>query len=274
MSKTKQIIFSIISLMLVLIILFPFYWMLITSIKTPSEILTSPPVFVPRNPTFEAYFNVLTEGAMARNIFNSFLIAFPAVIITISLAVLAAYGLARFRIKGLKVFLLILLAAQLLPDISMVLPLFVIFGRIGLLDNHIAPTLANVTMQLPFVILILRPYFLKIPKTLEEAARIDGCSFMAAFLRIIVPLGLPGIITASILTFLFAWGEFVFALTFLSRNEMQPITIGIYNAIGQYGIRYNLLMASATIAIMPVILIFIFFQKYIRGGLVVGGVKE
>lgn len=272
MSKTKQVILTTFSIILVVIFLFPFYWMIITSIKIPSEILTSPPVFIPQNPTFEAFYDVLTDGEMARNITNSLMIALPAVVITISLGVLAAYGLARFHFRGLKVFLLILLAAQLLPDISMVLPLFVIFGELGLLDNHISPALANVTMQLPFVILILRPYFLKIPKTLEEAARIDGCSFMAAFLRIIVPLGLPGIITASILTFLFAWGEFVFALTFLSRNEMQPVTIGIYNAIGQYGIRYNLLMASATIAIIPVI--FIFFQKYIRGGLVVGGVKE
>jgi multiple sugar transport system permease protein len=129
-------------------------------------------------------------------------------------------------------------------------------------------------LQLPFVILILRPYFSKIPKTLEEAARIDGCSFLSALLRIIIPLALPGIITAAILTFLFTWGEFTFALTFLNRSEMQPITIGIYNTIGQYGIRYNLLMANSMIAIMPVVLIFIFFQKYIRGGLMVGGLKE
>jgi multiple sugar transport system permease protein len=163
---------------------------------------------------------------------------------------------------------------QLLPDVSLVLPLFIILGRIGLLDTFLGVILANVMQWLPFVILILRPYFLQIPKTLEEAARIDGCSFRGAMLRIIVPLALPGIISAAILTFLFSWGEFVFALTFLSKNELQPVTIGIYNAIGQYGIRYNRLMASSTFAILPVVLVFIFFQKYIRWGLMVGGLKE
>jgi multiple sugar transport system permease protein len=211
---------------------------------------------------------------MGRYLLNSFKIAFPTTVITITLGVMAAYGLARFQIKGLRIFLLVLLVSMLLPDVSLVLPLFMIFSKIGLLDKFYSVILADVMLQLPFVILILRPYFSKIPKTLEEAARIDGCSFLSALLRIIIPLALPGIITAAILTFLFTWGEFTFALTFLTRSEMQPITIGIYNTIGQYGIRYNLLMANSMIAIMPVVLIFIFFQRYIRGGLMVGGLKE
>jgi len=270
----KQIVLLVVSLVIVLIFMFPFYWMLITSIKPISEVVTSPPIFIPRNPTLDAYYTVFTKWSMGRYLLNSFIIAFPTTVITITLGVMAAYGLARFQIKGLRIFLLVLLVSMLLPDVSLVLPLFMIFSKIGLLGKFPSVILADVMLQLPFVILILRPYFSKIPKTLEEAARIDGCSFLGALLRIIIPLALPGIITATILTFLFTWGEFTFALTFLSRSEMQPITIGIYNTIGQYGIRYNLLMANSMIAIIPVVLIFIFFQRYIRGGLMVGGLKE
>lgn len=274
MRGIKQIVLLVVSLVIVLIFMFPFYWMFITSIKPVSEVVTSPPIFITRNPTLGAYYTVFTKWSMGRYLLNSFKIAFPTTVITITLGVMAAYGLARFQIKGLRIFLLVLLVSMLLPDVSLVLPLFMIFSKIGLLGKFPSVILANVMLQLPFIILILRPYFSKIPKTLEEAARIDGCSFLGALLRIIIPLALPGIITAAILTFLFTWGEFTFALTFLSRSEMQPITIGIYNTIGQYGIRYNLLMANSMIAIIPVVLIFIFFQRYIRGGLMVGGLKE
>jgi len=272
--RVKKATLSALSLVLMGALLFPFYWMLMTSIKPPSEIVTSPPILVTRHPTLSAYVDVLTKLSMGRYLRNSFFIAISAMSITVVLGVMAGYGLARFKIKGLKAFLLILLVSQLLPDVSLVLPLFIILGRIGLLDTFLGVILANVMQWLPFVILILRPYFLQIPKTLEEAARIDGCSFRGAMLRIIVPLALPGIVSAAILTFLFSWGEFVFALTFLSKNELQPVTIGIYNAIGQYGIRYNRLMASSTFAILPVVLVFIFFQRYIRWGLMVGGLKE
>jgi multiple sugar transport system permease protein len=256
------------------LLLFPFYWMLMTSIKPPSEVMSSPPVWVTRQPTLKAYAEVLTKLSIGRYLRNSLLIAFSAMSLTVVLGVFAGYGLARFRIKGLKIFLLALLVSQLLPDVSLVLPLFIVFGRIKLLNTFTGVILANVMQWLPFVILILRPYFLKIPKALEDAARIDGCSFPAALIRIIIPLALPGIVSAAILSFLFSWGEFVYALTFLSSNEMQPVTIGIYNAIGQYGIRYNSLMASSVFAIVPVVLVFIFFQRYIRWGLMVGGVKD
>ncbi len=262
------------SLLIMALLLFPFYWMLMTSIKPPSEVMTSPPILMSRHPTFTAYHEVLTKLAMGKYLRNSLVIAFSAMSITVVLGVLAGYGLARFKIRGLKFFLLILLVSQLLPDVSLVLPLFIIFGKIGLLDTFLSVIFANVMQWLPFVVLILRPYFVKIPKTLEDAARIDGCSFRTAMVRIILPLALPGIISAAILSFLFSWGEFVYALTFLSRNEMQPVTIGIYNAIGQYGIRYNSLMASSVFAIVPVVVVFIFFQRYIKWGLTVGGVKD
>jgi len=270
----KRIGLSAASVLIMAILMFPFYWMFMTSIKQPAEVASSPPILITRHPTLQAYWSVLTVGYMARYLRNSSIIAFSTMAATIVLGVLASYGLTRFRIRGLEIFLLILLVSQLLPDVSLVLPLFILFSRVKLLDRFVSVVLANVMQQLPFVILILRPYFQKIPRGLEEAARIDGCSRMGTLLRITLPIALPGVITASILTFLFSWGEFVFALTFLSRNEMQPVTIGIYNAIGQYGIRYDRLMASSMIAILPVVLIFIFFQRYVRWGLAVGGLKD
>jgi len=270
----RRMALVIASVIVMAALLFPFYWMFMTSIKPPAEVVTSPPILVTSHPTLKAYSEVITKLSMGRYLRNSLIISFSAMTITIVLGVFAAYGLSRFKIKGLQGFLLILLVAQLLPDVSLVLPLFIIFGRIGLLDRFLSVILANAMQQLPFVILILRPYLQKIPRSLEDAARIDGCSFRMALTRIIVPLAMPGIVSAAILTFLFSWGEFVFALTFLSRNEMQPMTIGIYNSIGQYGIRYDNLMASSVIAILPVVLIFVFFQRYIKLGLTVGGTKE
>lgn len=274
MKTVTKIVLFILSLAVLVIMLFPFYWMFVTSIKLPGEVVTSPPIFIPRNFTFDAYRTIFEVWPIGRYLSNSFYIAFPSTVITITMGIMAAYGLARYEIKGLKIILLILLGSMLLPDVSLVLPLFMIFARFNLLDKFPSVILANVMMQLPFVILILRPYFAKIPKSLEEAARIDGCSTIESMVRIVLPLAAPGISAASILTFLLTWGEFTFALTFLSSRELLPITIGIFNTIGQYGIRYNLLMASSIMAIVPVVLIFIFFQRYIREGLVVGGVKE
>lgn len=270
----KKVVLTAVSTLLMAVILFPFYWMIMTSIKPPSQVVTSPPILVTTEPTIQAYDAVLTQTAMGRYLANSAIIAGSAMAITLFLGVFAGYGLARFRMRGLGLFLALLLAFQLLPNVSLVLPLFIIFGKLGFLDRYISVILGNVGMWMPLVILILRPYFQSIPRSFEDQARIDGCSFAGALARIVVPLAIPGIIAAGILSFLLSWGEFVFALTFISSSEMQPVTIGIYNAIGQYGIRYDQLMASSVIAIVPVILVFIFFQRYIRVGLTVGGMKE
>jgi len=271
--KNKDMLLIFTGIFIAIILLFPFYWMFVTSIKPSPEIITKPPLLIPKNPTLESYSIAFTEGSIGRYLQNSFIIASFTTMITITLGVLAAYGLARFRIKGVTFFISILLISQLLPDVSLVLPLFITFNRLGLLNTYLSVILANVMLWLPFAILILRPYFLMFPKALEDAARIDGCTLLGAFRRIILPLALPAIMVSSILTFLFAWGEFVFALTFLTKAELRPITIGIYNAIGQYGIKYNDLMAYSVVAIAPIIIIFISLQKYIRSGLVIGGIK-
>lgn len=273
MRKNKDMVLIFAGIVIVIILLFPFYWMFVTSIKPSAEIITKPPLLIPRRPTLASYSIAFTEGSMGRYLQNSLIIASSATMITTILGVLAAYGLARFRIKGVTFFISVFLISQLLPDVSLVLPLFITFNRLGLLNNYMSAILANVMLFLPFAILILRPYFLMFPKALEDAARIDGCTFLGAFRRVVLPLALPAIMVSAILTFLFAWGEFVFALTFLTKAKLRPITIGIYNAIGQYGIRYNDLMAYAVVAIVPVIIVFISLQKYIRSGLVIGGVK-
>jgi len=271
--KNKDMVLIFTGLVVAIVLLFPFYWMFVTSIKPSAEVITKPPLLIPRRPNLSSYSIAFTEGSIGRYLQNSFIIASFTTIITITLGVLAAYGLARFRIKGVTFFISILLISQLLPDVSLVLPLFITFNRLGLLDTYISVILANIMLWLPFAILILRPYFLMFPRALEDAARIDGCSLLGAFRRVILPLALPAIMVSAILTFLFAWGEFVFALTFLTKAKLRPITIGIYNAIGQYGIKYNELMAYSVVAIAPIIIVFISLQKYIRSGLIIGGIK-
>ncbi|MFQ6067093.1 MAG: carbohydrate ABC transporter permease [bacterium] len=208
MRKNKDTVLIFTGIFIAIVLLFPFYWMFVTSIKPSPEVITRPPLLIPKRPTLESYSIAFTEGSMGRYLQNSLIIASFTTVITIALGALAAYGLARFRIKGVTFFISILLISQLLPDVSLVLPLFITFNRLRLLNMYISVILANVMLWLPFAILILRPYFLMFPKALEDAARIDGCTFLGAFRRVILPLALPAIMVSSILTFLFAWGEF------------------------------------------------------------------
>jgi ABC transporter, permease protein len=161
-----------------------------------------------------------------------------------------------------------------MPATLLLTPMFILFKFIGINNTFLAPIIANCTIAIPFSVMMLRPYFLSLPKDIEEAAIIDGCNTWTAFLKIMLPLSFPGIIMSSIFSFLFAWGDLIFSLTFLSDGTMRPITVGIYNFVGKYGIQWNKIMAFGVVVMIPVILIFVFLQKYIIGGLTQGAVKE
>jgi multiple sugar transport system permease protein len=205
---------------------------------------------------------------------NSLYIALGTMVLTLVLAAPIAYALARLPIRGKNVFLLVFLIAQMFPSIMLALPLFVMFTRIGLVNSQPAVILAVTTRTLPFAALILRPFFLTLPRELEDAAFIDGCNLWSAFYRIILPLSRPGMLTVAALTFLMGWSDFLFPLTLISDDSKRPLTLGLYKFISEYGSRWNDLMAVSTVAAIPIILVFIFSQKYITSGLVAGAVKE
>lgn len=264
----------IIGAIVFVIFIFPLYWMLVTSLKTQVEIFSIPTPFWPRDLTFEAYIGQFSASSdTLRGFKNSLIIACGATVIATVFSIPAAYGLARFRFKGKKILILYFLMTQMLPSTLILTSLYIMFSKIGLLNSYLAPILADATLGIPFSIIILRTYFLAIPKELDEAAKIDGCNSITSFTKVMLPIASPGIIVAAVFSFVYAWGDLIYGITFIMNPNMRPITSSIYNYVQQYQTLWNSTMAFGIIAIMPVILIFIFMQKYIVSGLTNGAVK-
>lgn len=275
LSNRQELIYNIITIIVSVIILFPLYWMLVTSVKFEADIFKNPPSIFPERFYFESYLNQLKAGDnnMFTAFFNSFVISVSTMILSTCLSIPAAYGLARFNFAGKKIFILSFLITQMLPAVFVLTPLFIMYNHLNLQNTYLAPILSDSTIAIPFAVLILRTYFLSIPKELDDAAKIDGCNHFTAFVRIMVPIAYPGIIVGAVFSFLFAWGDLVYGLTFINKQAMRPVTSGIFNNIGQYGTSWNGLMAFGVVSIAPVVLIFILMQKYIISGLTSGAVK-
>lgn len=264
----------IIGLIVFIIFIFPLYWMLVTALKTQVEIFQIPTPLWPKDLTFAAFADQLSvSGKTLQGFKNSLIIACGSTVIATVLAIPAAYGLARFRFSGRKVLILYFLMTQMLPSTLLLTSLYIMFSKAGLLNTYWAPVLADATLGIPFSIIILRTYFLSIPKELDEAARIDGCSSVTSFTKVIFPIAKPGVIVAAVFSFVYAWGDLIYGITFITDPNMRPITSSIYDYVQQYQTLWNSTMAFGIVAIFPVVLIFIFMQKYIVSGLTNGAVK-
>ncbi len=272
--RKENTISFIIGLVIFVILMFPLYWMIVTALKTQVEIFQVPTPLWPKDLTLEAFKSQFSESSATMQGFkNSFLIAFSAMLISTALSIPAAYGLARFRFSSKKLLILFFLMMQMLPSTLILTPLYIMFSKMGLLNNYLAPILADATLGIPFSIIILRTYFLSIPKELDEAAAIDGCNPVSSFFRIMLPIAKPGVIVAAVFSFVYAWGDLIYGITFMTDPNMRPITSNIYNYVQQYQTLWNATMAFGLVAIFPIVLIFIFMQKYIVSGLTNGAVK-
>lgn len=272
-SKEKLISFLVGGIVF-LIFIFPLYWMIVTALKTQVEIFSIPTPLWPKNLTFDAFAKQLsTSGDTLRGFKNSLIISCGATVISTVLSIPASYGLARFRFSARKALVLFFLITQMLPSTLVLTSLYIMFSKLGLLNTYWAPILADATLGIPFSIIILRTYFVSIPKELDEAAKIDGCGHLSAFVKIMLPIAKPGIVVAAVFSFVYAWGDLIYGITFITNPNMRPITSSIYNYVQQYQTLWNSTMAFGMIAIAPVVLIFIFMQKYIVSGLTNGAVK-
>ena len=213
-------------------------------------------------------------GQQAGNILTSCFIALSTAIVSLLIAAPAAYALYVFRLRWLTLFVLALLVVQMIPHVVMANALYAIYARIGLLNTHVGLILADATMGVPFAILILRAFMVSLPRTLVEAALVDGATHWDAFTRIILPLSRNGLITSGLFCFLFAWSDFIFALTMGTQGKIIPITLGIYKYIGNENTSWNSIMAAAVLASIPPIVLLLAAQRYITAGLVGGAVKE
>ena len=185
----------------------------------------------------------------------------------------ASYGIAKYHFKGKKAILLGFLVTQMLPVSVLLTPMFILFKNTHVYNTPVAAILADATIGIPFSVLILKNYFASIPKELEEAAYIDGCNRFTAFIRVLIPIAKPGVVVCSVFSFLYAWGDLAYGMTFIIDQTKRPITAGIFNFMGQYGTKWSYLTAFAVVTIIPVALIFIFMQKYIISGMTSGAVK-
>ena len=259
-------------LLMVLFAMGPFVWMVLTSL-TPTEALNATGVSVsPAGWSLDNYVRLLQQTSFLDNMLDSLIIACGTVVLGLAVAVTAAYAFSRFRFAGRKLLMLQFLLINMFPIVLLILPLFVLMRKAGILDTHFGLILANATVAIPFAVWMLTSYVGAIPKSLDEAAMIDGCSRLTALLRVVLPLTIPGIISTGIYIFITAWNEYLYALTLGGRN-VRPVTVAIQTLIGEYQIEWGLLVAGAVVGAMPATILFLLVQRRLIGGLTQGAVK-
>jgi ABC-type glycerol-3-phosphate transport system permease component len=260
-------------LLLLLVTLFPFYWMVNTSLKPQSEVFQSPPTFVSANWTLAGYVRVLATRAVGRYFWNSAVISIGSTLLAMGLSALAAYGFSRFRLRWDRPLILLLLFTQMLPGTLLIIPYFQLMANLRLINTYLALVLAYTSFALPFSTWMLIGFFRSIPLELDEAAMVDGCGRIRAFWRVILPLSLPGLVAVGIFTFLLAWNAYVFALVLTTDPKMFPLSVGIANMMGEYQVVWNEMMAAAVLATLPVFLLYGFLERYLVQGITAGAVK-
>ncbi len=259
-------------LLVAALVLFPFFWMFSVSLKPATEPFAIPARMWPASPTLENY--VLAFRPEFRQYFlNSLVVCGATLLITVPLALLAAYSLARYQFRILSVFLAAVVLAQFFPAGAIIIPIYKLVRAANLLDTYASLIIAYITVTLPVAIWMLRGFLLRVPRTLEEAAAIDGATPLRAFFDIVMPLARPGIVATSVFVLIVTWQEFLFALSFTSSKEMRTLPVGMNDYIGQYGIRYGELMASSVMISLPVVAVFFFLQRQFVAGLTAGAVK-
>jgi len=285
--KTKQIlasnspstvlkfsIKSIAAILIAIVFLFPIYWLVVTSLKTDVEIMGKTLTYFPKLISFNAWKEQFQDKAFLISLRNSVIIASLAMTISLTVGIPASYAMGRFNIPGKKLILLTFLITQMMPSSLLLTPLYLIFAKTYLLNSFLAPAMAVASGSIPFIIITLRPYFMNLSKTLDDAARIDGCNAFTSFLFIMLPTVKTGVITVLTISFLQGWNDLVYSMTFNTNAYMRPLTANIYKFMDKYGMRWNCIMAYGLVLVIPVVLAFIFLQKYIVGGMTAGAVKE
>ncbi|WP_432843022.1 carbohydrate ABC transporter permease [Dactylosporangium sp. CA-092794] len=252
------------------VMLFPLYWMINASLLPSTELVRSTPVWLPIHGTLDGYRNAL--GSQGRHLLTSVYVALGTVAVTLMVAVPAAYGLAQAGAPLRRPLLFGLLVAQMIPGIVMANAFYVAANRLYLLNTPLALILADSTLCVPFAVLILHAFMRGIPGELREAAQLDGASALRTLRSVILPVSRNAIITASLFSFLFAWADFLFAVTLTTRDEAAPITVGIYRFIGAHLSDWNSVMATGVIASLPVAALLVLAQRYVAASITSGSV--
>jgi multiple sugar transport system permease protein len=253
------------------IMLFPVYAIVVGSFESTTTLFSGTYYWLPHAPTLDNYSTVFQ--AQSGNVVTSLLIGVGTAVLTLIIAVPAAYALSKYRLRVTVLLVSALLIAQIVPSIVLATSLFIIFHWINLVNSYPGLVIADATYAVPFAILVLRAFFFSLPNELLYAARADGATEWQTFRRIVVPLARSAVITVAVFAFLAGWGDFIFALTILNGSGIQPITLGIYTYLGNYSTDWGAVMASAVIALVPAGVLLVMAQRYIASGLTAGSVK-
>lgn len=260
-------------LLLIAFALIPFAWLISTAFKPKTETFAMPTYWIPKQPTLDAFVTVWRTQPIGRQFFNSIVVVVSTTVITVILASLAGYGLSRFPFRGDRIFLRVILLAQMFPSVLLILPYFILMRRLGLINTHLSLILAYMSFTVPMATWFLRGYFASVSKELDEAALVDGCTRLQAIIRVVLPVSTPGLSAVTMLVFISAWGEYTFALVLTTDRRMQVLTVGLGSLIQQYGIEWNQLMALGLITMLPIALLFLVLDRYLVAGLTGGAVK-
>jgi trehalose/maltose transport system permease protein len=269
------VLFAVVLLAISLYILFPFYWLIVNSLKSPSELFFSPVRYWPQKPSLDNYRKVLASATFVRAIVNSLAVAGGATLAALALGSLAAYALGRYRFRGRSAILYAILAMSTFPQIAVLGGLFMMVKALGLYNTPGALVFSYTIFTLPFTVWVLATFVRQIPEALPEAAHVDGASPLQILWRIMLPVMAPAMVTTGLLAFINAWNEFLFALTLTIDRQARtvPVAIALFTGASEHELPWGQITAASVVVCVPVVLLGLFFQRRIVEGLVAGSVK-
>ncbi|MDQ3926579.1 MAG: carbohydrate ABC transporter permease [Actinomycetota bacterium] len=269
----EVVLFYAFVVLFVLVSIFPLLWVFKMSIVTKSELFASPPTILPETPTGASYSTIFGDSRFQKGLINSTIVAGTTTMLCLFFGSIAAYALARLRFRFKSSVMTLILAISFFPHVAIIAPLFLQFREIGLIDTYWAMIIPDTVFALPLTTWILHAFFKELPKDLEDAAKVDGATTIQAFRMVILPLAAPGVFTAAILTFIYAWNEFLIANTFAFDENTQPVTVVIPNFATIYTVDYGAQAAAAVVVTVPLVILVLVFQRRIISGLTAGAVK-
>ena len=258
----------------IIIIFLPLAWMLTVSVRPNLEVMKMPPDWIPQVFTLEGYAKIFSNPRYLVVFLNTTIVSLTVTAISLFLGAMAAYALARFKFAGQRTVLMFLITTQMFPLVLLCIPYFRIFITLGLYDTRTSLVIVYLTFTLPFCILMLRSYFMNIPRDIEEAAMVDGCTRLGAVFRTLVPMSYPAFIGAGLYTFLLAWNEFLFAVVLIESWENRVLTMAIYSLMAEFVTDWNTMMAFSVLASLPLVVAFIFLQRFMVQGMTAGALTS
>jgi len=262
-----------VALTLTLFVGFPLFWMMISSVKPSAELFVSPPRILPSEITFEWYRNLLGNSDSISLFRNSLVVGVSTTLICLTTGTLAAYSVTRFQYPGKRLFLVAALLSYMFPPVVLFISVYMIINSFGLVDTHLGLIICHWILTFPFALWMLKSFFEGIPREIDEAAWVDGASFLRTFFTIIVPLALPGIFSVAVFVFTLSWNEFLFASVLVTSGTLKTIPVGTAEFITSFDVRWGEIMAIGTLATVPVVVLFLCVQRYFLSGVLSGAVK-